>query len=393
MTNDITPRRTPVYSQHRDLNAVFDPICGWDHPKYYGVNKKRSYEYDLPDHLDESKAVGVEHLATRDDVCISDVSVLSPIEITGPSAPEFVQQAFTNDLEIDVGQVRYTLLLNDEGDNMGDLTITRLDNQHYFAFTLGGEVIADQTEWLRTNAPADVSVNNLDDTYTNISIWGPKADEVVPPLTDADMSRDAFPYYTSQQFEVAGVPAILVRISYVGEFGWELWTRTGYQSQLWEALWESGQEHGITPLGLDTLLRMGLEKGYRLPGYDMGPENTPFEANLGFAVDMDTDFIGKETLQRALDEGINQQIACITMDDNDVLPEIGESVFANGNIIGEINRNGYGYSVEENIVTAYLPVEYAEPGTSVEVEADNERYPATVQKEPLFDPDNERMQG
>jgi glycine cleavage system aminomethyltransferase T len=391
MSENTTPQRTPIYDKHRDLGAVTEVLCGWELPKYYETNESRSNEYDLPTHLDESSAVGVEHLSTRESVGLSDVTVLAPIEITGPAAPEFAQRAFTNDMDIDVGQVRYTLLLGDDGENMGDLTVTRLDDGRYFAFTLGGEVIEEQTEWLRANAPDGVSVNNLDHSYTNISLWGPNAREVVSPLTDADMSSGAFPYYTSQQFEVAGVSAVVLRISYVGEFGWELWTDADDQAQLWDALWEAGQEHDITPLGLDALLGMGLEKGYRLPDYDMGPENTPFEANLDFAVDMDTDFIGKETLERALSEGLDQQIACITMDVDDVLPDIGESVYVDGDAVAEVNRNGYGYSVQENIVTAYLSPESAKPGTSVEVASDGERYPATVRQEPLFDPDNTRM--
>lgn len=389
-----TPRRTPIYDKQQRLGGtVTEPLCGWELPQYYETNEARSDEYDLPEHLDESAAVGVEHLATRESVGISDVTVLAPIELSGPSTPEFVQRAFTNNLDIDVGEVTYTLLLTDDGENLGDLVVTRRGDERYFAFTLGGDVIAEQTAWLRDNAPADVSIDNHDDAFTNISVWGPKADEVVPPLTDADMSREAFPYYTSQQLTVAGIPAIAVRISYVGEFGWELWTRAGHQPQLWEALWEEGQAHDITPLGLDALLRMGLEKGYRLPGYDMGPENTPFEANLDFTVDMETEFIGKEYLERALEDGIDERLACITMDDDDILPDIGSPVLVDDDVVGEVNRNGYGYSVRENIVTAYVPVEYVEPETTVYVEADGERYPATVRAEPLFDPDGERMRG
>lgn len=386
-----TPQRTPIYDRHQDLGAVTESFSGWELPTYYEMNESRSDEYDLPTHVNESSAIGVEHLATRENVGISDVSVLGPIEITGSGAPEFVQRAFTNDMDLDIGQVRYTILLNDDGENMGDLTVTRLDDKRYFAFTLGGEVIEEQTEWLQTNAPNDVSVNNLGDAYMNISLWGPNASEVLSPLTDADMSRDEFPYYTGQQFEVAGVSALVMRISFVGEFGWELWVRSEDHAELWDTLWEFGQEHDITPFGLGALDAMSLEKGFRLLGYDMGPENSPFEANLDFAVDMDTDFIGKDTLERALDEGVEQQVACITMDDDTVLPDVGEPVLVNEDVVAEVDRNAYGYSVEENIVTAYLPVKAAEPGTNVEVELNSDQYSATVCEEPLFDPDNTRM--
>lgn len=393
MSQENVPRRSPVYDRQKKLGAVIGTDSGWEVPMYYASNEKRSEEYDLPNHVDQPSAIGVEHLSNRENVGIHEIAVLAPIEITGPSATEFIQRAFTNDMEFDVGRLRYTMMLNDDGENMGDLTLNRLDENRYLATTLAGDMVDEHTEWLQHIAPADVSVTNLDDGYGCIAVWGPNAGDVVQPLTDTDLSRDAFPFYTSQQIEIEGIPVLANRLSYVGEFGWELWTVPGYEAQLWDTLWQSGQDHDIVSVGLEVLLAMGVEKGYRLPGADMGPENTPFEAGLGFTVDMDTDFVGKETLERALEEGIDQEISCITMDDDDVLPEIGEAVLANGDMIGEVNRNAYGYFVQENILNAYLPNEYAEAGTNVEVEADGERYPATVREEPLFDPDDERLRG
>jgi glycine cleavage system aminomethyltransferase T len=392
MSENEISRHCPVHAELHKVGAEFDSVCGWATPQYYETNETRSDEYDLPDHVDEPDAIGVEVLANRDNVGIHEISVLAPLEISGPSAPEFVQRAFTNDMDIDVGQMRYTIMLNEDGENMGDLTVNRLGEERYFATTLAGETATEHTEWLRSVAPADVSITNLDDAYTCIGLWGSGAGELVNPLSEAEMTREGFPFFTSRRVEIEGIPVIANRISYAGEFGWELWTAPGYESQLWEILWDAGQPYGITPVGLEALLVMGVEKGYRLPGTDMGPENTPFEAGLGFTVDMETEFIGKATLVQALDEGIDQQITCITMDD-DVLPEIGDAVYVGSEQLGEVNRNAYAYSVGENVANAYLPVDFAEPGTTVEIGVDGERYPATVREEPLFDPEDDRMRG
>jgi glycine cleavage system aminomethyltransferase T len=393
MSENSISRHCPVHDELGDLGAAFDDVCGWATPLYYETNEARRAEYDLPEHVDEPAAVGIEVLSNREHVGIHEISVLAPLEIAGPSASDFVQKAFTNNMDIDVGQMRYTIMLDDEGRNMGDLTVNRLGEERYLATTLAGETATDHTEWLRHIAPADVSITNLDDAYTCIGLWGADAGNVVDPLSDADMSRDQFPFFTSQRVTIADIPVVANRISYAGEFGWELWTVPGYESQLWEALWEAGQAYDITPVGLDALLTMGVEKGYRLPGEDMGPEHTPFEAGLGFTVDMETDFVGKDVLERALSEGIDQRIACITMDAADVLPDVGAPVYADGHRVSEVNRNAYAYSVGENVVNAYLPEAYVEPGTAVEVGVDSERYPATVREEPLFDPQDERMRG
>ncbi|MFC6722958.1 aminomethyltransferase family protein [Halobium palmae] len=393
MSEEATSRQSPVHNKLREFDAKFIDECDWETPEYYEMNDERTSNFELPTHLDEPDAIGAEILANRESVGLHEISVLAPLEISGPSAPEFIQRVFTNDMDIEVGQIRYTVMLDDEGKNMGDITVNRLADDRYFATTLAGETATEHTEWLRSVSPADVTITNLDDAYTCLGLWGPEAHNVIQPLTDADMSRDAFPFFTSRQIEVAGVPVIANRISYVGEFGWELWTVPGHEAQLWDSLWESGQDFDILPVGLEALLTMGVEKGYRLPGADMGPENTPFEAGLGFTVDMDTDFIGKESLERALDEGTDQQITCITLDDDEVLPDVGAPVYVDGDQVSEVNRNAYAHSVGENVVNAYLPTKYAEPETTVEVGSGDNRYSATVREEPLFDPEDERMRG
>jgi len=397
MTEREITRRRPVHQYHQELGAVTDSIVGWELPLYYDTNEKRRHEFELPDHVDEPTAVGVEVLATRQDVGLHDGLVVTPVEIWGPSAPEFVQRVFTNDLDISPGQIRYTLLLDDDGQYMGDVIVNRLEQNRYFMLTAPSQ--ADrQIERLRDIASEDVCIINQDDAYTCIGVFGPKAGKVVQPLTDTDMSRDSFPFFTSQQLEIAGVPVIANAVSYVGEFGWELWTRPGYEPRLWEALWESGQDHSILPFGYIALFSMSVEKGFTPYETNLDqtidmvdPAHTPFEANLGHAIDLETDFAGKQALERVLDENSHRQLCCITMDDDRVLPDLEESVYVDGDEVGEVIRSDYGYTTRQNVVYAYLPSDHSDPETKVDVESDGRRYSGTVREEPLYDPDGERM--
>lgn len=398
MTEREITRQRPVHRHHQELGAVTDSIVGWELPLYYETNEDRRDEFELPDHVDDPTAVGVEVLATRKDVGIHDGLVVTPVEIWGPAASDFVQRVFTNDMDVTPGQIRYTLLLGDDGRYMGDVVVNRLEDHRYLMLTAPSQV-SQQTEWLRDLASDDdVCIIDQDDAYTCVGVFGPKAGKVVQPLTDTDMSRDAFPFFTSQQVEIAGVPVIANAVSYVGEYGWELWTRPGYEPHLWEALWESGQEHSILPFGYVALFSMSVEKGFT--PYETNLDQTidmverahnPFEANLGHAIDMETDFVGKEALERALEEGGDRRLCCMTMDTDRVLPDLEESVYVDGTEVGEIIRSDYGYTTRQNIVYAYLPSEHAEPETEVAVESDGERYPATVREEPLYDPDGGRM--
>jgi glycine cleavage system aminomethyltransferase T len=388
--NDVT-RRSPVHHQLQELDVTTYATSNWEAPFYFGANGNRENSYHIPDHVGEATAIGIEHKASRETAGLCDLASLAPIEVSGLAAADVLQNVCSNNMALDIGQVRYTMILNEEGGVMGDVVVTRLDDDRYYVVTFGGPTASNISEWIDDHSPNDVSVTNLDDARASIGVWGPAARDIVQPLTDNDMSDSAFPYFTSQQFEVAGIPVVGQRVSYVGELGWELCAPIGYVSELWDRLWESGQEHGAVAMGFGALDSMGVEKGNRFLGYDIGPDHNPFEAAVDIAVDMDTDFVGKAALEEARAEGIDEQIACITVDDNTVHPDIGDAVIAGGDAVSEVVRTAYGYSVEESIAYAYVPVNYAEPGARVEIEVDGERHPGTVQTEPLFDPERNRV--
>lgn len=380
-----------MYNQLKEHGMVSYETSNWEAPFYFEANERRVDRFDTPSHVDEHESIGIEHKAVRETAGLCDLTSLAPIEIAGSSAPDFVQELCSNDMSRDVGQARYTLILDEEGGILADVVVTRLADERYFVVAFGGATASEVTQWIANRAPADVSVTNLDDAYACIGVWGPAAREVVQPLTEADLSTDSFPYFTSQQFEISGIPVTAQRVSYVGELGWELWTTMGYVSELWDELWKSGKEQDAVPMGFGALDTMGVEKGNRFLGFDIGPEYDPFEAGLERWVDMDTEFVGKAALEQAEADGIDRKIACITMDDRTVHPDIGQPVLTDDEVVAETVRTAYGYSVDESIAYAYVPIEFTEPGSNVEIEIDGSRHSGTVQEEPLFDPEYERV--
>ncbi len=205
------------------------------------------------------------------------------------------------------------------------------------------------------------------------------------------MTNEGFPYFSAKQMYVDDVPVIALRVSYVGELGWELWVPTEYGQRLWETLQDAGEDLGVRPMGGGALSSMRLEKGYRLWGTDIDTDSNPFEAGLPFAVDMDTDFIGKEALEAARKAGIDSKITPVTLDDSTDIMLSGRPVTKDGDAIGYVQAGNYGYSIDESIAYTYVPTEHAEAGTSVQIQCEGETYDATVRDEPLFDPARERI--
>jgi glycine cleavage system aminomethyltransferase T len=215
---------------------------------------------------------------------------------------------------------------------------------------------------------------------------------VLQQCTDADVSNSGFPYFRAKQIYVGEVPVVALRVSYVGELGWELWAPAEYGARLWETLWEAGQEYDVRPMGGGAMESMRLEKGFRLWGTDVDTDANPFAAGLSFAVDMDTDFVGREALAEVQESGgPDVSIVPITLDDSTDALISGRPVLADGEAVGYVQAGDFGYTIQESIGYTYVPTEYAEPGTSVQVLCEGTTYDATVREEPLFDAGREKI--
>jgi len=281
-------------------------------------------------------------------------------------------------------------MLNRRGGIECDFTVTRLGEER-FRIVTGTAFGRHDLAWIRSHAPADgsVQVEDVTSRLACLGLWGPFARDVLQPLTTADLGNDAFRYMRAREVDVGPVPCLALRVTYVGELGWELYCPTEFGLALWDAIWAAGREHGLVAGGYRAIDSLRLEKGYRVWGADITPEETPFEAGLGFAVKRDKDFVGRDALDGA--EEPARRLVCIVLADPRSIALGSEPVRVDGELAGRVTSGGYGYTVERSIAYAYVPAEKAEPGQPVEVEIFGEWMAAEIAADPLWDPRGERI--
>lgn len=389
-------RTSPYYARQQELGAFFLPANGWERPQWYEANKGLLDRYQVPQPNDWaakywSPIVGAEAQATREGVAMYDMTALKRLTVTGPGATAFLQRLTTGNVDRTVGSVIYTLLLEVDGGIRSDVTIARLGPNHYQAGVNG----ALDTDWFNRFLPADGSVVVTDITPGTccIGLWGPKAREVLGGLTDADLTNDGLKYFRAARFSIGNVPVTAMRLSYVGELGWELYTTADLGLRLWDTIWAAGQDHGIIAAGRGAFNSLRLEKGYRSFGADMTFEHDPYEAGVGFAVKLDKgDFIGRDALLRRK-QSQTRTLACLTVEEPADVVVGKEPVFADGRAAGYVTSAAYGYTIGKGIAYAWLPADVATPGTPVEIGYFGRRVQAVVAAEPLFDPSMTRLRG
>jgi glycine cleavage system aminomethyltransferase T len=282
-------------------------------------------------------------------------------------------------------------MLNARGGIECDFTVTRLAEDR-FRIVTGTAFGRHDLAWIVANAPRDgtVTVEDVTSRYACLGIWGPQAREILQPLTTADLSNGAFRYMRAQELAIGPVPCLALRVTYVGELGWELYCPTEYGLALWDAIWAAGREHGLVAGGYCAIESCRLEKGYRVWGTDITPEETPWEAGLGFAVKLDKeDFMGRDALLARREP--ERRLACLVLDDPCSVALGSEPVRVDGRIAGRVTSGGYGYTVERSIAYAYLPSTDAAVGQPVEVEIFGTWVGGEVAAEPLYDPEGSRV--
>jgi glycine cleavage system aminomethyltransferase T len=393
-------RLTPFHARHVELGAAFVVGAGWERPEWFEANaglvptdapwvRREGWAAEL-----WSPIEGAEHLATRSNAGVFDLTPFAKFDVAGPDALAFLERICANRIDRPVGGVVYTAMLTDAGGIRCDLTIARKDQELFRVVTGGGSGQHDLA-WMRRQIHEGerVTITERTGSLFALGLWGPRAREIVGAVTDADLGNDAFPYMTARYLHVGDVgPVWAQRISYAGELGWELYGQFAMGDRIWELLWEAGRPHGLVAAGLGAFDTLRLEKGYRLWGQDIDTEHDPFEAGLGFAVRMDEGtFQGRDALERILERGPTQRLSCMTLDDPVAVVLGREPIRSGGRVVGHATSAGYGYSVGRCIVYGYLPVELGVPGTPVEVEYFDERLPATVAEDPLWDPKGERL--
>ncbi|GLX08063.1 FAD-dependent oxidoreductase [Microbispora sp. NBRC 16548] len=387
-------RLSPFHTRQRELDAFFLEAVGYERPQWYGANARLLEGRDIPTPNDWaarywSPIVGAEAQASRESVALYDMTALKRLEVAGPGALAFLQRLTTGQMDKSVGSVTYCLLLDEDGGIRSDVTVARLGRD---VFQVGANGNLD-LDWFHRHLPADGSVMVRDITSGTccLGVWGPRARDLVQPLTDADFSNQGFRYFRAKKAYIGTVPVTALRLSYIGELGWELYTTADLGAKLWDTLWEAGQRHGILAGGRGAFASLRLEKGYRSFGTDMTFEHDPYEAGLGFAVKMDKgDFIGREALERRK-ENVRRRLTCLTVDDPTQVVMGREPVYDGDTSVGYVTSAAFGHTIGKGIAYAWLPAELATPGRTLEIGYFDRRVTAVVAEEPLFDPAMERL--
>jgi glycine cleavage system aminomethyltransferase T/glycine/D-amino acid oxidase-like deaminating enzyme len=386
-------RVSSAYERLQQLGAAFGEKSGWERANWFEPNAANGDEsLRLRGWAGKlwSPAIGAEHIACRETAAIFDESSFAKILITGEGAADLLESLCANRVARDVGQVTYTQMLNPRGGIECDFTVTRLAEDR-FRIVTGTAFGQHDLAWIAQHVPDDGSVQLVDETsaYACFGLWGPRARDILQPLASADVANESFPYMRARELAVGRVPCLALRVTYVGELGWELYCPSEFGVALWDTVWEAGQAHGLVAGGYRAIDSLRLEKGYRVWGADITPEDTPFEAGLGFAVKLEKDdFIGREALVSRADP--ERLLRCLTLEDPCAIALGSEPVRVGDDLVGRVTSGGYGYTVEKSIVYAYLPAEH-DVGTEIAVEIFGEWVPGVVSTEPLFDPKGERI--
>lgn len=386
-------RTSPAYSWHVAAGAEMGEKSGWERVNFYRSNESGGDPAKRPLGWAGklwSPAIEAEHRATREGAGLFDESSFAKIEVSGPGAAALLEWLCDNRVARGAGRITYTQMLNARGGIECDFTVTQLADDAFQIVTgtaFGGHDLA----WIRAHAPRDGSVTIRDVTsqWSCFGLWGPRARDILQPLTPQPLDSAAFPYLTMRETTVGNAPVRLLRVTFVGELGWEVYAPAEYGAALWHQLVDAGSPHGMRACGYKAIDSLRAEKGYRYWGSDITPDETPYEAGLGFCVKLDKEFLGREALVAAGEP--ERRLACVTL--ADPLRQVlgNEPVRVGGRTVGRVTSGALGHTVGASIAFAYLPSSAAAPGTAVEVLVFGEWVPGVVAAEPLWDPAGKRL--
>ena len=359
-------RVSPTYERLRGLGAEFGEKSGWERANWFEPNAGRGDESLRPRGWAGrlwSPAIGVEHRACREAVALFDESSFAKLDVLGPGAADFLERLCDNRVARDVGTVTYTQMLNPRGGIECDFTVTRLAEDR-FRIVTGTAFGQHDSAWIRAHAPDDgsVVVEDVTSRFACLGLWGPAARDLLQPLTDADLGNERLSVHAraGAQRRLRPVPGRPRDVRGGARLG-ALLPRPSSARRLWDTIWAAGAEHGLVAGGYKAIDSLRLEKGYRVWGADITPDETPFEAGLGFAVKLDKgDFIGREALVAAQERPLERKLACLVLDEPRAVALGSEPVRMDGEILGRVTSGGYGYTVERSIAYAYVPAEAAE---------------------------------
>ncbi|MCF8521126.1 MAG: FAD-dependent oxidoreductase [Rhodobacteraceae bacterium] len=389
---------SPLYQRLQNAGAVFGSKLGWERPNWFapkGTEPRDIYTMGRQNWFD---AVGAEHHHVRNAVGIFDQSSFAKYELTGADAQTALNWICANKVDKPVGRLTYTQLLNTRGGIEADLTVARLAEDRFYIVTGTGFRTHDAA-WIADHLPkGDVTLTDITEDWGTLSLMGPKARDVLARVTRADVSNAGFPFGHVREIDIAGATVRALRVTYVGELGWELHIPLTDTGTVYDALMAAGAPDGIRPVGYRALESLRLEKGYRAWSSDITPNDTPFEAGLGWAVKLgsNTPFLGRDALTAQEGQPLTKRLVGFTLDDPGIVLLGRETILRNGEPVGYLTSGGFGYTLGKGIGYGYVRNpdgvgdDWLTEG-SYELVIATERSPAQIALGPLYDPQNLRV--
>ena len=392
-------RRSPLYEQLQAQGAVFGEKLGWERPNWFAQRdeaRRDEYSFARPNWF---AAVAREHGAARERVALFDQTSFAKFQMTGRDAERALGWICANNVARPVGSLVYTQMLNAQGGIECDLTVARLADDQYYLVTGTGFATHD-FDWIARHIPAgfDANLTDVTSAYAVLALMGPRSREVLASLTRDDIGNRAFPFGQARHVQLAGAPVLALRVTYVGELGWELHIPVEFAVTVYGAIMRAGAAYGIANAGYRAIETLRLEKGYRAWGADIGPDHTPFEAGLGWAVKLKSDqpFMGRSALEQRARAPLKKWLCAFTVDDPTVLLLGRETIYRDSERVGWLGSGGYGHTLEAHIGLGYVrrpegvTREYLQSG-SYELEVATERVPCKLHLGPLYDPTMARV--
>jgi len=393
-------RKSPLYDRLADQGAYFASYAGWEYPDWFapqGIKPQVEYTWGRGNWFEYRAA---EHQAAREAVVLMDYNVMSKILVQGREAEKYLNRICANNVAVPVGRIVYTQWLNERGTIEADLTVTRLAEDCYLVVSADGSNTHIKA-WLKSHIPADahVFITDITSGYTILNVQGPKSRQLLGSVTSADMSNEAFPYLTMQEIDVGYALVKALRVTYVGELGWELYIPSEFSLHVYDTLVGAGQELGLKHAGLQALDSLRLEKAYRDYGHDIDNTDTPLEVGLGFCVDFDKPggFIGREALLRHKESGPPKyRLVQFLLENPEPLLYYSEPIYRDGELAGYIYSGSYGHTLGGSVGLGHVANEagvtrdYIKSG-AYEIDIAGVRYPARASLRPMYDPKNLRV--
>ncbi len=394
-------RKSPLFETLKDQGACFGEKLGWERPNWFadaslGETPQDIYGFGRQNWFE---AVGREHKAAREHAVLFDQSSFAKFTLKGPDAARALNWIAANNVDRPVGRLIYTQMLNDHGGIECDLTVARLAQDEYYIVTGTGFATHD-FDWIRRNIPdgMDCALTDITTTKAVLSLMGPRARDILTTVSPDDVSNDGFGFGTARNIQIANCPVLALRVTYVGELGWELHIPVEHATTVYAAVMKAGREHGLRNAGYRAIESCRLEKGYRAWGADIGPDHTPLESGLRWAVKLGSDipFKGRDALIQQRANGVRKMMACFTIDDPEIILLGRETIYRNGKRVGWLSSGGYGYTLKKSIGYGYVrnddgvDAEYVMSGEYA-LEVATVSVPCTVTLSPLYDPEMKRV--